>query len=92
MTNPDFIKLADSMGVHAIRCHNSDELPAKMKEFLEYDGSKPVLMECLVVKNEHVFPMVSFSLVFSLEMIRMIDVVCRCQPGALCTNKSFILR
>jgi acetolactate synthase I/II/III large subunit len=64
MTNPDFIKLADSMGVHAIRCHNSAELPAKMKEFLEYDGSKPVLMECLVVKNEHVFPMVSSFLVF----------------------------
>ncbi|KAG6804728.1 Acetolactate synthase, mitochondrial, partial [Arthromyces matolae] len=34
MINPDFVKLADAMGVHAIRCHNSEELPAKMKEFL----------------------------------------------------------
>jgi thiamine pyrophosphate-dependent acetolactate synthase large subunit-like protein len=92
MTNPDFIKLADSMGVHAIRCHNSDELPAKMKEFLEYDGSEPVLMECLVVKNEHVFPMVSFALIFSLEMIGMIDAVCRYPLGVLCMNKSSILR
>jgi acetolactate synthase-1/2/3 large subunit len=46
------------MNVHAIRCENNAELPAKMKEFLEYDGSKPVLMECTVETNEHVFPMV----------------------------------
>lgn len=58
MTNPDFVMLAKAMGVHAIRCHNANELPAKMKEFLEYDGTKPVLMECLVERNEHVFPMV----------------------------------
>ena len=58
MINPDFVLLARSMGVHAIRCHTAEELPAKMKEFLEYDGSRPVLMECLVDKNEHVFPMV----------------------------------
>jgi acetolactate synthase-1/2/3 large subunit len=58
MTNPDFMLLAKAMGVHAIRCHHSDELPAKMKEFLEYDGGKPIVMECLVERNEHVFPMV----------------------------------
>jgi acetolactate synthase-1/2/3 large subunit len=58
MTNPDFLLLARAMGVHAIRCSNAEELPAKMKEFLEYNGSKPVLMECLVERNEHVFPMV----------------------------------
>lgn len=58
MTNPDFVKLAQSMRVHAIRCHNSEELPAKMKEFLAWDESKPVLMECVVEQNEHVFPMV----------------------------------
>lgn len=59
MTNPDFVLLAKAMGVHAIRCHNADELPAKMKEFLEYDGAKPIVMECLVERNEHVFPMVA---------------------------------
>ncbi|KAJ8589679.1 acetolactate synthase [Rhizopogon salebrosus TDB-379] len=58
MTNPDFVLLARAMGVHAIRCESTAELPAKMKEFLEYDGSKPVLMECLVEINEHVYPMV----------------------------------
>lgn len=56
MTNPDFVKLAQAMGVHAIRCHSAEELPAKMKEFLEYDNGKPVVMECLVEKSEHVFP------------------------------------
>ncbi|KAI0311800.1 thiamine diphosphate-binding protein [Amylostereum chailletii] len=58
MTNPDFVKLAQAMGVHAIRVSNTSELPAKMKEFLEYDGARPVLMECVVEANEHVFPMV----------------------------------
>ena len=58
MTNPNFVMLAKAMGVHAIRVESSEELPAKMKEFLEYDGSKPILMECLVEKDEHVFPMV----------------------------------
>ena len=58
MTNPDFVLLAKAMGVHAIRVHTAEELPAKMQEFLEYDNSKPVLMECLIERNEHVFPMV----------------------------------
>lgn len=58
MTNPDFVLLAKAMGVHAIRCSSTEELPEKMKEFLEYDGSKPVLMECIVERNEHVYPMV----------------------------------
>ncbi|KAF9218232.1 putative glyoxylate carboligase [Gyrodon lividus] len=58
MTNPDFVLLAKAMGVHAIRCSSVDDLPAKMKEFLEYDESKPILMECVVERNEHVYPMV----------------------------------
>ncbi|KIK60882.1 hypothetical protein GYMLUDRAFT_244036 [Collybiopsis luxurians FD-317 M1] len=58
MTNPDFVRLAQSMNVHAIRCTRAEDLPAKMKEFLEYDNSKPVLLECVVEKKEHVFPMV----------------------------------
>ncbi|KAI1788394.1 acetolactate synthase [Ganoderma leucocontextum] len=58
MVNPDFVALARAMNVHAIRCNTAEELPEKMKEFLEYDGSKPVLMECVVDRAEHVFPMV----------------------------------
>ncbi|KAN0065175.1 Acetolactate synthase, mitochondrial [Thecaphora frezii] len=56
MHNPDFIKLAESMGVKAIRCDSAEELPAKMKEFIEYDNNKPVLFEARVTKNEHVYP------------------------------------
>ena len=63
MKNPDFVLLAKAMGVHAIRVHTAEELPEKMKEFLEYDNSRPVLMECLVERNEHVYPMVSIQFV-----------------------------
>jgi len=38
MVNPNFVKLAQAMGVHAIRCESAAELPAKMKEFMEYDN------------------------------------------------------
>jgi acetolactate synthase-1/2/3 large subunit len=58
MTNPDFIKLSESMGAKALRCTNLEELPAMMKEFLEYDNTRPILMECLV-SSEHVYPMVA---------------------------------
>lgn len=58
MHNPDFVKLAEAMGVKAIRCDKLDELPDKMKEFVEYDNTKPILFEARVVKNEHVYPMV----------------------------------
>lgn len=62
MTNPDFVKLANAMGVHAMRCTRAEDLPRMMKEFLEYDNSRPVLLECVVEKSEHVFPMVSVCL------------------------------
>ena len=58
MTNPDFIKLSEAMGAKALRCTNLEELPAMMKEFLEYDNDRPILMECLV-SSEHVYPMVA---------------------------------
>jgi acetolactate synthase I/II/III large subunit len=58
MTNPDFVKLAEAMGVKALRCESMEELPAKMAEFLAYDGARPIVMECVVERNEHVFPMV----------------------------------
>lgn len=60
MVNPDFVALAQSMRVHAIRCDNLEDLPAAMKEFMEYDNNKPVLLDARCVKNEHVYPMVSF--------------------------------
>lgn len=58
MRNPDFVKLGQAMGVHSIRCTSTEELPEKMREFLEYDNNKPVLLECVVTNREPVFPMV----------------------------------
>jgi acetolactate synthase-1/2/3 large subunit len=54
-TNPDFMLLAKAMGVHGIRASNAGELPEKMKEFLEYDGNKPVLLECVVDQMSRCF-------------------------------------
>jgi thiamine pyrophosphate-dependent acetolactate synthase large subunit-like protein len=95
MTNPDFVLLAQAMGVHAIRCNSAEELPAKMKEFLEYDNSKPVVMECIVEKDEHVFPMVRFPLP-CIEMFRacLTDgwLFVRYLPARLSTSSCSILR
>ena len=52
MTNPDFVKLAEAMHVKAIRCDNLDDLPAKMKEFMEYDNTKPIVLEARVARKE----------------------------------------
>jgi thiamine pyrophosphate-dependent acetolactate synthase large subunit-like protein len=49
-----FCKLAEAQNCRAIRCTNLEELPAKMKEFLEC--KEPVVMECLVNKAEHRAP------------------------------------
>ncbi|KAG5455840.1 MAG: thiamine diphosphate-binding protein [Olpidium bornovanus] len=57
MTNPDFVKLAESMGCMGLRLvagvHNLSDV---IRQFLEYPG--PVLLEAVVEKNEHVYPMV----------------------------------
>ncbi|MAE61298.1 MAG: hypothetical protein CMJ49_08080, partial [Planctomycetaceae bacterium] len=56
MHNPNFVKWAEAMNCRGIRCTGLEELPARMTEFLEHDG--PVLMDCVVEKHEHVYPMV----------------------------------
>ncbi|KAF8874185.1 hypothetical protein BD779DRAFT_1567457, partial [Infundibulicybe gibba] len=44
MVNLDFVLLAKSMGVHPIKCSNAEELLARMKEFPEYGGAKPIII------------------------------------------------
>lgn len=56
MKNPDFVKLAEAMGIKGIRVTKASEVEAKMKEFLEHDG--PVVMDAVVCKKEVLFPMV----------------------------------
>ncbi|KAI9477851.1 MAG: large subunit of biosynthetic type acetolactate synthase [Benjaminiella poitrasii] len=56
MKNPDFVKLAEAMGVKALRVTKASELQQKMHEFLAHDG--PVLLDAVVCKHEVLFPMV----------------------------------
>lgn len=56
-SNPDFMKLAEAMGLKGIRIQKQEDLKAGVKEFLEYrDG--PVLLEVFVEKKVPVLPMV----------------------------------
>ncbi|RKP08818.1 acetolactate synthase [Thamnocephalis sphaerospora] len=56
MRNPDFVKLAESMGCRGLRVRSQVELPEAMAEFLRHDG--PIVMEAMVDPTEHVYPMV----------------------------------
>jgi len=53
---PDFVKLAEAFGAKGIRATTPDELDAKIMEMIDYDG--PVLFDCVVTKEENVFPMI----------------------------------
>ena len=52
MRNPDFVKLAQSMGWSAIRVNRRDELEEAMTAFL--NETEPVLLDVQVDKREHV--------------------------------------
>ena len=56
MRNPDFVKFAESMGCKGLRVKTMDDLPNVMQEFLE--TSEPVILDAIVDKQEHVYPMV----------------------------------
>jgi acetolactate synthase-1/2/3 large subunit len=53
---PDFVKLAEALGIKGMRCENPLELEEKFKEMLDHDG--PVLFDCVIEKSENVFPMI----------------------------------
>ncbi|ORX72124.1 putative acetolactate synthase [Linderina pennispora] len=55
MRNPDFVKLAEAMGVRGLKVTNLNDLPAAMEEFLKEPG--PVMLEAVVDATEHVYPM-----------------------------------
>lgn len=54
--NPDFIKLAEAMGVQARRCVEPDDVDAKLAWLIESDG--PALLEVVTDKKVPVLPMV----------------------------------
>lgn len=53
---PDFVKLAEAMGAHGIRCDNPAELDDKIREMIDHPG--PVLFDCRVEKAENCLPMI----------------------------------
>lgn len=55
-SNPDFMKLADAMGLQGIRITTQEELVPGIKAFLDAKG--PVLLEVIVEKKVPVLPMV----------------------------------
>eukprot|EP00658_Telonema_sp_P-2_P062967 TRINITY_DN51653_c0_g1_i1.p1 TRINITY_DN51653_c0_g1~~TRINITY_DN51653_c0_g1_i1.p1 ORF type:complete len:186 (-),score=50.85 TRINITY_DN51653_c0_g1_i1:151-708(-) len=73
MCNPDFVKLAEAMHCKGFRCSEQELLSGCMQEFLEHDSS-PALLECVVDKAEHCYPMVAagkalHEMVFAQEPI-----------------------
>lgn len=54
--NPDFVKLAEAMGLKGLRLTEQKDMDATLKEFVNYDG--PVLLEVKVEKKVPVLPMV----------------------------------
>jgi acetolactate synthase-1/2/3 large subunit len=56
MSNPDFVKFAESMGCVGLRVKDVADLPRVMAEFLATD--QPVILDAIVEKDEHVYPMV----------------------------------
>ncbi|MDD7410448.1 biosynthetic-type acetolactate synthase large subunit [Fusobacterium gastrosuis] len=54
--NPDFIKIAEAYGLRAERIENKKELKKKLKSLIESDEG--VVIDCIVEKEENVFPMV----------------------------------
>ncbi|KAK6538765.1 Acetolactate synthase, mitochondrial [Orbilia ellipsospora] len=55
--NPNFVKLAEAMGLKALRVSKPDELKAGLTTFLEYNDG-PILMEVITDKKIPVLPMV----------------------------------
>jgi acetolactate synthase-1/2/3 large subunit len=56
ISNPDFVKVAEAYGVKGIKIDKKEDVDAGLKEMMEHEG--PVVVNCLVDREEGVFPMV----------------------------------
>ena len=52
---PDFEVLASAYNIKGITCKDPSELEEKINQMIQHDG--PVVFNCLVSKDQHVFPM-----------------------------------
>ena len=55
--NPDFVKLANSFGIKAIKIKRPADVTKRIKEALNYNDG-PIIIHAEVVKQDNVFPMV----------------------------------
>ena len=54
--NPDFIKIGEAYGIESIQLKTKKDLKKHLKKILESDEA--VLVECIVEKEENVYPMI----------------------------------
>ena len=54
--NPDFIKIGEAYGIKSIQLKNKKDLKKNLKKIIESDEA--VLVECIVEKEENVYPMI----------------------------------
>ena len=54
--NPDFIKIGEAYGIKSIQLKNKKDLKRHLKKILESD--EPILVDCIVEKEENVYPMI----------------------------------
>lgn len=57
MRNPDFVKVVEGLQAKAFRCDSYDNLSDSIAKLLE-PSDLPVVLECKIDKDEHVYPMV----------------------------------
>lgn len=56
-SQPDFVKLAESYHIRGLKIETQEELVTKLPEVFAYNG--PVLIDCRVLQQEKVFPMIA---------------------------------
>ncbi len=56
MHNPDFVMYSEAMHCKGFRCTKAQDVPGVLEAFIAHDG--PAVLDCLVEKHEHVYPMV----------------------------------
>lgn len=56
-SQPDFVKLAESYSIRGYKIDNQEDLIAKLPEIFALN--EPVLVDCRVIQQEKVFPMIA---------------------------------
>ena len=54
--NPDFVKLADALGIFGVRVTNKAQVMPAILDAMKYDG--PAIVDFMVEQQENVYPMI----------------------------------